>query len=85
MKKTAVPILVAMVASLVAVPASWAAGQAQTPAELSSQCQTAVKKNPNNDTGKLCQEGIDLQKQGKNDEAVAKMKQGLAAAKGHKK
>ena len=85
MKKTAVPILVAMIASLVAVPASWARGQAQTPAELSSQCEAAVKKNPKSDTGKLCQEGIDLHKQGKNDEAVAKMKQGLAAAKGHKK
>lgn len=76
MKKTALPILVAMIVSLVAVPAAWAGGGKA--ADLSRQCQEAVKTNPKSDGAKLCQEGIALHKQGKNDEAVAKMQQGLA-------
>ncbi|MBW8005699.1 MAG: hypothetical protein FVQ06_07950 [candidate division NC10 bacterium] len=77
MKKTALPILVAMVVSLMALPAAWAGGDAQEKAaHLSEQCREALKKPSKGAT--LCQEGIDLHKQGKNREAIAKMQQGLA-------
>jgi hypothetical protein len=76
MKKTTLPILVTMIVSLVAVPAAWAGGGKA--ADLSRQCQEAVKTNPKSDGAKLCQEGLELHKQGKNDEAIAKMQQGLA-------
>lgn len=87
MKKTTLPILVAMIVSLVAVPAAWAGGGEKV-AELSKQCQDALKNNPDTDAAKLCEEGIKLQKEGKDKEAVAKMQQGLATlqpAKGQKK
>ncbi len=76
MKKTGLPILVAMIVSLIAVPAAWAGGGKA--ADLSRQCQEAVKTNPTSDGAKLCQEGLTLHKQGKDKEAVAKMEQGLA-------
>lgn len=77
MKKTALPILVAMIVSLVAIPAAWAGGSQQA-ADLSKRCQAAVKNSPNTEAAKLCQEGLSLHKQGKDKEAVAKMQQGLA-------
>ncbi len=79
MKKTALPILVAMIVSLMALPAAWAGGEAQEKAaKLSEQCHEALNKPSNRKGAKLCQEGIDLHKQGKNREAIAKMQQGLA-------
>lgn len=78
MRKAALPIILAMIASLVAVPATWAGGEKA--ADLTKQCQATVKQDPTSDAAKLCQEGIQLQEQGKTDEAVAKMKEGLAKA-----
>ncbi len=76
MNKFALPILVAMVVSLMAAPAVWAGGNQQA-AKLSKQCQDALNKTPNKEAATLCQEGDNLRKQGKNDEAVAKLTQGL--------
>jgi hypothetical protein len=89
MKTTALPILVAMMVSLMAVPAAWPGEQAQqNAADLSKKCQEALTKPSNKEGEKLCKEGIELHNQGKNDEAVAKMTQGLAKlgeVKGQKK
>ena len=82
MKKTAVPILEAMIVSLMAVPASWAGQTRQRATQLSKQCQDALKKNPNKDATKLCAEGDQLHKQGKQDEAVAKFTEGLEIVQG---
>ena len=69
-------ILAAMIVGLVAVPAAWAGGGKA--AELTKQCQEALKQSPNTDGAKLCQEGLTLHKQGKEKEAMAKMQEGLA-------
>lgn len=76
MKKAILPIIAAMIMGLMAAPVAWA-GMGKT-AELAKQCQSALKDSPNTEAAKLCQEGLDLQKQGKEKEAVAKMQQGLA-------
>jgi hypothetical protein len=76
MKKATLPIIAAMIMGLMAAPAAWAGGGKA--ADLTKQCQEAVKQNPGTDAAKLCQEGITLQEQGKDKEAVAKMQQGLA-------
>jgi hypothetical protein len=47
-------------------------------AELTKQCQEAVKQDPNSSGAKLCQEGLTLHQQGKDKEAMAKMQEGLA-------
>lgn len=75
MKKAILPIIAAMIVGLVAAPAAWAGGKA---AELTKQCQEAVKQDPNSSGAKLCQEGLTLHKQGKEKEAMAKMQEGLA-------
>lgn len=69
-------ILAAMIMGLVAAPAAWAGGGKA--ADLTKQCQEAVKQDPNSSGAKLCQEGITLQQQGKDKEAMAKMQEGLA-------
>ncbi|MFQ5846065.1 MAG: hypothetical protein ACE5IQ_00150 [Candidatus Methylomirabilales bacterium] len=76
MKMVTLPIIVATVLGLAVVPAAWA-GQAQQAAKLSQQCQNQLSRTPNKEAAKLCQEGITLHKQGKNDEAVSKLTQGL--------
>lgn len=77
MRKATLPIILAMIATLVVVPATWAGG-GEKAADLTKQCQDTLKSSPNSDAAKLCQEGITLQEQGKTDQAVAKMKEGLA-------
>lgn len=87
MNKVILPILVAMIVSLMAVPAAWAGG-GEKAAELTKQCQETLKQNAKTDAARLCQEGIKLHEQGKTAEAVSKMQQGLAKlqpAKGQKK
>lgn len=69
-------ILAAMIMGLVAAPAAWAGGEKA--ADLTKQCQEALKQNPDSSGAKLCQEGLTLHKQGKEKEAMAKMQEGLA-------
>jgi outer membrane protein assembly factor BamD (BamD/ComL family) len=46
-------------------------------ADLSKQCQEALKKTPNEESKKLCGEGDKLLKEGKQEEATAKFNAGL--------
>jgi len=74
MKKAVSAILVATIASFVAIPAAWAQADPQA---LSKQCQDALKKTPNAEASKLCGEGDKALREGKNDEATAKLTAGL--------
>ena len=74
MKKVVSAILVATIAIFVAIPAAWAQAD---PGALSKQCQDALKKTPNAEASKLCGEGDKALREGKNDEATAKLKAGL--------
>jgi len=74
MNKALSTILAVTIASFVAIPAAWAAGDPQT---LSKQCQDALKKTPNAEASKLCSDGDKAFKEGKNDEATAKLTAGL--------
>jgi outer membrane protein assembly factor BamD (BamD/ComL family) len=74
MNKAVSAILAATIASFVAIPAAWAAGDPQT---LSKQCQDALKKTPNAEASKLCSDGDKALKEGKNDEATSKLTAGL--------
>jgi outer membrane protein assembly factor BamD (BamD/ComL family) len=74
MNKAVSTILAATIASFVAIPAAWAAGDPQT---LSKQCQDALKKTPNAEASKLCSDGDKALSEGKKDEATAKLTAGL--------
>ncbi|MGH7381498.1 MAG: hypothetical protein ACREKR_04620 [Candidatus Methylomirabilales bacterium] len=74
MKKAVSAILVATIASFVAIPAAWAQADPQT---LSKQCQDALKKTPNAEASKLCSDGDKALSEGKKDEGTAKLKAGL--------
>ncbi len=76
MKKLVLPILLATTVSFVITSAAWAGGGQQA-AELSKQCQEALKKNPNEEAATLCSEGDTLIKEGKNEEATDKLTAGL--------
>lgn len=56
-----------------AIGPAWAGGAA----DLSKQCQEALKKTPNEDAKNLCGEGDKLLKEGKQEEATAKFNAGL--------
>lgn len=74
MKKAVSAILAVTIASFVAIPAAWAGGDPQA---LSKQCQDALKKTPNAEASKLCSDGDKALKEGKDDEATAKLTAGL--------
>ena len=73
MKKTALSLLVAIMASVAAVSSA----SAFDCPNLYAKCQDALQKSPNNEAAKLCEEGIQLHKQGKHEEAIARLTQGL--------
>jgi uncharacterized protein HemX len=79
MKKVAIPLLVAFGLSLSTLPAAWAQ-QKQQPqaAQLYQQCQEQLKKDPGNEEAKkLCDEGMRLLREGKQEEAVKTIQAGL--------
>jgi len=83
MKKVALPLLVAFGLSLSTLPAAWAQQQ-QPPqaAKLYQQCQEQLKKDPaNEEAKKLCDEGMRLLREGKQEEAVKAIQAGLAKFK----
>ncbi len=83
MKKVALPLLVVFGLSLSALPAAWAQQQ-QSPqaAKLYQQCQEQLKKDPaNEEAKKLCDEGMRLLREGKQEEAVKAIQAGLAKFK----
>lgn len=85
MKKVAFPLLAAFSLSLLAVAAVWAAQQQrenQQAPQLYQQCKEQLKKDPNNKEAKqLCDEGMKLYQQGKQEEAVRTIQEGLAKLK----
>ena len=85
MTKVAVPLLVAFSLSLPTLPAAWAQQQPQQPpqaAKLYQQCQEQLKKDPaNEEAKKLCDEGMRLLREGKQEEAVKAIQAGLAKFK----
>jgi hypothetical protein len=84
MQKGALPLLVAF--SLSTLPAAWAQQQQPQPppqaAKLYQQCQEQLKKDPaNEEAKKLCDEGMKLLREGKQEEAVKAIQAGLAKFK----
>jgi uncharacterized protein HemX len=83
MKKVALPLLVAFGLSLSSLPAAWAQQQQEPQAaKLYQQCQEQLKKDPGNEEAKkLCDEGMKLLREGKQEEAVNTIQAGLAKFK----
>ena len=77
MQKAAGPMLLAFVVSLTAVPATWGEAREDVDA-LTQECQAAVERQPETEAARLCREGIQLLQEGKTEEAVTRMKEGLA-------
>ncbi len=73
MKKTALPLLAAILVSFAAASSAWA----YDCPNLYQQCQEALQKTSNNSAAKLCDQGIELHNQGKHDAAIATLTQGL--------
>jgi len=84
MKKVALSLLVAFGFSLLAVSAVWAVektGDQQVP-RLYQQCQERLRKDPKNEEAKkLCDEGMRLNREGKQEEAIRTIQDGLAKFK----
>ena len=87
MKEMAFPLLAAFSLSLLAVPVGWAAQQQREPEsqqapQLYQKCREQLQKEPNNKEAKqLCDEGMKLHRQGKDEEAVKTIQEGLAKFK----
>jgi len=74
MKKALVTFFIALAFVIgVTIGPAWAAHAA----DLSKQCQEALKKTPNKEAEKLCAEGDKLLKEGKGEEAAKKLEAGL--------
>ncbi|HET7853741.1 MAG TPA: hypothetical protein VFM04_04715 [Candidatus Methylomirabilis sp.] len=87
MKKGALSLLVAFGLSLPAVTAAWAqqkpapAPEPQAPT-LYQQCQDRLKKDPKNtEAKKLCDEGMKQYQEGKQEEGVKMIQEGLTKFK----
>lgn len=87
MKTITLSLVATFLISLMAFPASWA-GQneraSKTPQapQLYQQCQERLQRNPNEEAKKLCEEGMEFYRQGKQDEAIKTLKQGLDKIEG---
>jgi len=86
MKKVALSLLLVLGMYFLAVPASWA--QQQRPPQdpqvpkLYQQCQDRLKKDPKNEEAKeLCEEGMKLHREGKQEEAIKTIQEGLTKFK----
>jgi len=86
MKKVALSLLLVLGLYLLAVPASWA--QQQRPLQnpqapkLYQQCQDRLKKDPKNEEAKeLCEEGMRLHREGKQEEGIKAIQEGLTKFK----
>jgi len=87
MKKGALSLLVAFGLSLPAVTAAWAqqkpapAPEPQAP-RLYQQCQDRLKLDPKNQEAKaLCDDGMRLYREGKQEEAIKTIEEGLTKFK----
>jgi len=86
MKKVALSLLLVLSLYFLAVPASWA--QQQRPLQnpevprLYQQCQERLQKDPKNVEAKeLCEEGMKLHREGKQEEAIKTIQEGLTKFK----
>jgi len=85
MKKVALSLLLVLGMYVLAVPASWA--QQQRPPQdpqvsrLYQQCQDRLKNDPNQEAKALCDEGMKLQREGKQEEAIKTIQEGLSKFK----
>lgn len=79
MKKIALSLLVAFGLSLLVISAAGAQQKEEPQApKLYQQCQDLLRKEPNNKQAKqLCDEGMRLYREGKQEEAVRKIQEGL--------
>lgn len=87
MKKITLSLVATFIIGLMTAPASWAgrnegASKTQQAPQLYQQCQERLQKNPNEEAKKLCDEGMELHRQGKQDEAIKTLKQGLEKIEG---
>jgi uncharacterized protein HemX len=83
MKRVALSLLVAFGLGLPTLPLAWAQQQQQPQAaKLYQQCQEQLKKDPGNgEARQLCDEGMRLLREGKQEEAVKTIQAGLAKFK----
>lgn len=83
MKKIALPLLVTFGLSLSVIPAAGAQQKEELQApKLYQQCQDLLRKEPDNKEAKqLCDEGMRLHREGKQEEAVRKLQEGLEAGR----
>jgi len=87
MKKVALSLLLVLSLYFLAAPASWAQQKpAPAPepqaAKLYQQCQDQLKKDPKNtEAKKLCDEGMKQYQEGKQEEGVKMIQEGLTKFK----
>ncbi len=86
MNKVALSLLLVLGLYVLAAPASWAQQQRplqNSPApKLYQQCQDRLKKDPKNEEAKeLCEEGMKLHREGKQEEAIKTIQEGLTKFK----
>ena len=87
MKQVPLAFLLALTVSYLTVPVSWAAQhqqmrENQQAVRLYQQCQDRLQKEPDNKEAKeLCDEGMKLQREGKQEEAIQTIQEGLAKFK----
>jgi predicted negative regulator of RcsB-dependent stress response len=86
MNKVALSLLLVLGLYFLAAPSSWA--QQQRPSQnmqapnLYQQCQDRLKKDPKNEEAKqLCEEGMKLHREGKQEEAIRTIQEGLTKFK----
>lgn len=86
MKQVPLSFLLALTVYCLTVPASWAQQQrmpeSQQTVRLYQQCQERLKKEPDNIEAKeLCDKGMELHREGKQEEAIETIQEGLAKFK----
>ena len=79
MKKVALPLVVGFGLSLLAISTAPAQQKEEPQApKLYQECQDQLKKDPKNtESKKLCDEGMKLYREGKQEEAVRTIQEGL--------
>lgn len=86
MNKVALSLLLVLSLYFLAAPASWAQ-QKPAPApgsdapKLYQQCQDRLKKDPNEDAKRLCEEGMKQYREGKQEEGIKTIQEGLGKFK----
>jgi len=78
MNKVALPLVVGFGLSLLAISTAPAQQKEEPQApKLYQQCQDQLKKDPKKEAEKLCEDGMKLYREGKQEEGVRKIQEGL--------